>query len=53
MSMESEIARLEDSLDDIDDPQERRFVEDEIREMERELSDQERWVDDGRDRGWI
>jgi len=39
-------------LDAEDDLDERKALLDEIREISRELADAERWMNEGRDRGW-
>ena len=56
---ERELDRLEDELDavrDSDDPEdvaERAAIIREMRQVEREAADEERWADEGRERGWI
>lgn len=50
--LERTIERLEDRLEIEDDPDERKALLEEIRELGRELADEERWRELGRDRGW-
>lgn len=50
--LERTMERLEKQLEDTDDPSERKAIMDELRDIQRELADEERWRDEGRDRGW-
>ena len=50
--LERTMERLEKELEDTDDPMERKAIMDELRDIQRELADEERWRDEGRDRGW-
>lgn len=50
---EREIDRLEALLGETDDPAEQKALRAEIREIERELADQERWLDEGFDKGYL
>lgn len=47
-----EIDLLEEQLSNTDDPKERREIMRDIRDVEREVGDFERWQDEGHDRGW-
>lgn len=51
--MERQIDRLEEDLAKTDDPEERKALLDEIREIGRAMAEHERWLEDGRDRGWL
>lgn len=52
-NIDKAIDRLERQLEDCDlDPEEAKAIRDEIRDMERDYADQERWQEEGRDRGW-
>jgi uncharacterized coiled-coil DUF342 family protein len=49
-----EIEALERELEDGDlTPSERRDIMRELRDIERDFGDEERWQDEGRDRGWL
>jgi hypothetical protein len=48
---EREIALLEEQLDDAT-PSQRIEIHRAIRDIERECAEQERWREQGRDRGW-
>lgn len=53
--MNGPIERLEKKLDEAlaDDDRERaKALEDELREMYRDIHEQEAWQDEGRERGW-
>lgn len=52
MSAEKEIDRLERELENTDDPQPERMLRD-IRDIEREEAERERWMDEGISRGWF
>lgn len=52
MSLEGALATLESQLDNEDDPEERRAIMDELREIERELNERDRWEREGDERGW-
>jgi len=47
-----EIDRIQERLDETDDPEERRALIADMREIEREMADHERWLEDGNERGW-
>jgi hypothetical protein len=49
---EREIEKLEEQLAATDDPEERRAIRRDMRDIEREVGDYERWEDEGRERGW-
>lgn len=54
--IERRIALLERELDEAvaeDDEAEQRALTLELRELERELADAQRWEDEGRGRGWL
>lgn len=50
---EREIDLLEQQLDETDDPKEKEAVRLEIREIQREVIEQQRWLDEGDERGWL
>lgn len=50
---EREIELLERQLEETDDPKEQAAIRQDLREMERELADAERWRDQGAERGWL
>lgn len=47
-----ELEHLNDELDSSSDPDERRAIIGAIRDIERDLADEERWHEEGRERGW-
>lgn len=49
---EREIDRLEQALQETDDPEERDAIERAIRDIGRELAEEERWREEGEERGW-
>jgi hypothetical protein len=48
-----EIELLEEQIAETYDPAERRELERAIREIERELAEEDRWREEGRERGWM
>jgi len=56
MGIEREIERLESALDQAreeGDYEEQRAIERELRELEHEAAERERWEEEGQQRGWI
>lgn len=51
--IERELDRLDEQLSGCDDPAERQALRDDMRELQRELAEQDRWENEGRDRGWL
>jgi hypothetical protein len=49
---ERAIEQLEQQLDETDDPAEREAIMRDLREIERDLADEERWREHGREQGW-
>lgn len=49
---ESALDRLERELDRTDDPEERKAILAEIRELSRDLAAEEAWHEQGRENGW-
>jgi hypothetical protein len=49
---ERAIELLERQLEETDDPKEQAAIRQELREMDRELADAERWREEGRERGF-
>ena len=50
--VEKELERLEDELANCVDAKERRLIELAIRDIEREEWEEQRWREEGEDRGW-
>ena len=50
---EKEIDLLEAQLAETDDPIERKQIQEAIRDIERDMAEQERWVDEGIDKGYL
>ena len=48
-----EIAALERELDETHDPKEQAALRSAIRDVEREASEEERWLDEGLENGWL
>lgn len=49
---ERELERLELEHDEITDPEERRAIRGAMRDIERDLADEERWREEGQERGY-
>lgn len=50
---ERELEQLQDEHDSTTDPDERRALRGAMRDIERDLQDEERWLDEGLQRGWL
>jgi len=50
---EREIEALEDELAESDDPVERRHLEECIRDIGREVAEEDAWREEGRENGWL
>ncbi len=50
---EREMELLEKQLEETDDPKEQAAIRQDLREIERELADAERWREQGHNRGWL
>lgn len=50
---EREIDRLEQLLAESDDPQERREIQRDIRDVEIDMAEESAWYDEGFDRGYL
>ena len=47
------IELLERQLEETDDPKEQAAIRQELRDIERELAEAERWREQGHNRGWM
>lgn len=50
---EREIEQLEREMEEASTPEERKEIARAIREIEHELADEERWEEEGHERGWM
>jgi hypothetical protein len=50
---ERELERLDEELATTDDPEEQRFIRNEMREIHRDMNEEDQWREEGYGRGWL